>query len=86
MRRWLALLSASVILCKAGAASADDEACEPGVYCMKGITIYGRRPPKPMVVIELVRPTAASAAREAHEAMRAEWDKKLVPAPMRGGQ
>jgi hypothetical protein len=83
MRSWLLLVASSALLCTAGVANADDT-CEPGIHCMKAITIYGR-PPRPHVVIELVRPTAASAAREAHEAMRAEWDAKLVPPQMRGG-
>ena len=81
MKRTLAVLAAAVAMLASVSASADD-LCEPGVQCLKVVTIYGRAP-KPLVVIELQRPTAASAAGQAHEAMRARWLQQLVPATLR---
>lgn len=81
------LFGASVfaVLSLLSAASGADEACEPGFACLKPVTIYGR-PPKPIVVVELARPTAASAAGAAHDALRAEWMQKLEPATLRPSQ
>lgn len=82
MKRWLALFvlaCASFVSASAGA----DETCEAGFQCLKPVTIYGR-PPKPIVVIELPRKSAATAAHDAHETMRAEWNAQLVPATLRG--
>ena len=60
----LTLLAASLVSLGASADGATVDA--DGVYHLKPITIVGR-PNKPSVVIELTRPTAASAARVAHE-------------------
>lgn len=63
-------------------ASADETASAPKVYTTPVVTVYGR-PNKPSVVIELTRPTAASAARSAHEEMRNAWLEKSVPATLK---
>ena len=64
---------------------ADGNTCEPGFVCLKPQIIYGR-PPKPLVVIELRHPSAATQAGAAHEDMRAEWIQKLEPATLRPSQ
>jgi hypothetical protein len=46
------------------------------------MTIPGRLD-KPTVLVEVKRPTAASAARDAHAQMRIEWMKKLEPSTTR---
>lgn len=81
MKRTLAVLAAAAAMLASVSASADG-LCEPGVQCLKQITIYGRAP-KPLVVIELQRQSAATAAGQAHEAMRARWLNQLVPATLR---
>jgi len=73
------VLAASALVLLSAAASADET---PGVYTTPVVTIYGR-PNKPSVVIELTRPTAAAAARAAHEGMRNAWLERSVPAALK---
>ena len=61
-------------------AFADDET--PIVHTLKPVTIVGR-PNKPSVVIELTRPTAAQAARAAHEEFRSALIESLKPATLK---
>ncbi|HEY1960118.1 MAG TPA: hypothetical protein VGH28_31130 [Polyangiaceae bacterium] len=81
MKRALFVLTAVATLAASTLAAADDT-CEPHVQCLRQVTIYGRAP-KPMVVIELRHPSAASAAGEAHAAMRSQWLRALVPPTLR---
>ena len=74
--RLLAVLALAAVTLAPLAARADDR-CEPGVQCLKPVTIYGRAP-KPMVVIELRHASAASAAGQAHADMRARWLRQLA--------
>ena len=82
MKRALVALALAAVTLVPLSATADDSLCEPGVQCLKMVTIYGRAP-KPMVVIELRHATAASAAGQAHEQMRARWMQQLVPATLK---
>jgi hypothetical protein len=62
-------------------ARADPSATVDGVTYLPVITVYGR-PNRPSVVVELTRPTAASAARAAHEAMRVRLIQASEPATL----
>jgi hypothetical protein len=81
MKRAAIALFAAAAMLAALPADADDT-CEPGIQCLRMVTIYGR-PPKPLVVIELRRPSAARSAAQAHEEMRARWLAQLVPATLK---
>jgi hypothetical protein len=81
MKRALILLVAASALLASASAGADDT-CEPGVQCLKMVTIYGRAP-RPIVVVELRRIPAATAAGQAHEEMRQRWLERLVPATLK---
>jgi len=47
------------------------------------ITIYGKRPPLPSVVVEITRPTAAREAGRAHDEMRNTWIVATEPAALK---
>ena len=66
----------------ASVAARADDTCDPGVRCLKMVTIYGRAP-RPMVVVELRHASAATAAGQAHAEMRERWLKQLVPVTLR---
>lgn len=76
----VALLFAAALGLVTTSALADDPA--PVVYVTKPVTIVGR-PNKPSVVIELTRPTAAAAARAAHEELRSALVESLKPATLK---
>ena len=79
MRRALVIVASTAALLSSAVCAADDTcAPEPHVQCLKQVTIYGRAP-KPMVVIELRHAAAASAAGQAHAAMRERWTKAPIP-------
>jgi hypothetical protein len=82
MRKGVALLGAVAVVCVSSSASADPKAAADGVYTMPVITVYGRAP-KPLVVIEITRPTAAHEAGTAHQRLRDELAAELVPAALR---
>lgn len=63
-------------------ASAPAPSASASTYTAPDATIHGRAA-KPNVLIELARPTAVSAARDAHEQMRQAWIKKLQPSTTR---
>jgi hypothetical protein len=75
-----ALLVAAALALVSTSALADD--ATPIVHVLKPITIVGR-PNKPSVVIELTRPTAASAARAAHEEFHNALIESLKPATLK---
>lgn len=84
MRKALSFAIVALAVCAPSLVMADG-ACEPGVICLKPYTVYGRVP-KPLVVIELTRPSAASAAGAAHADMRSDWLEKLEPSTLRPSQ
>jgi len=49
---------------------------------LKEITVYGKRPARPSVIIELKRSTAAEAAGAAHESLRASLVEQSRPATL----
>ena len=67
-----ALAAASSLV--ASSASAD--------YTMPEIIVYGKRPARPNVIIELKRSTAAEAAGAAHESLRASLVEQSRPATL----
>ncbi len=71
----LVVLSAALV---AAPSLADEAASAPGSVTLKTITIVGR-PNMPHVVIELSRPTAAAAARAAHDEMHARLTAASAP-------
>ena len=77
-----ALLLVATLIATSALADASDAACDPGYQCLHPVTIYGR-PPKPIVVVELTRPTAAKEAGTAHEQMKLEWLKRAEPKTLR---
>ncbi len=82
MKKVACLLTLAAMSFWALEASADPTTLGPdGVHQMKPITIYGR-PNMPSVVIELTRPTAAQAARAAHEEMRNAMIESLRPSTL----
>jgi hypothetical protein len=62
----------------ASSSAAAKPAPSASAYTAPDVTIHGRLD-KPNVLIELQRPTAAAAARDAHEQMRIVWLKKIEP-------
>jgi hypothetical protein len=73
------------VLVAAGALSATTAFADPTVtvtFRMPERTIFGRIE-KPMVVIEVKTPTAASQAGAAHEALRASLMKQYEPAALK---
>jgi len=76
------VLALGTILAATALADETNTACEAGYQCLKPVIVYGR-PPKPIVVVELVRPTAAHEAGAAHEEMKLEWLKKAEPKALR---
>lgn len=63
-------------------ASAHPPATGAIVVVLPVVTVYGR-PNRPQVVIEVVRPTAASMAASTHEELHREWLERLTPARLR---
>ena len=82
MNRALVAVALAAVTLVPAAAGADDSLCQPGVQCLRMVTIYGRAP-KPMVVVELRHAPATSAAGQAHAEMRARWIQQLVPATLK---
>jgi hypothetical protein len=80
MKKVIFVLTLAAMWSLASLASAD-QTDGVGVYTMKPIVIVGR-PNLPSVVIELTRPTAAQAARSAHEEMRNAMIESLRPATL----
>jgi hypothetical protein len=68
----LSLFSATMTLLSASTAFADEPGAD-SVRTLPMITIYGKRPPLPSVVVEITRPTAAHEAGRAHDEMRNAW-------------
>lgn len=79
MKKPLVALIGMVAMVVVPSAAFADEPTGDGVYRLPVITIYGKRPSKPSVVIELTRPTAAAAAGAAHESLREELLKASMP-------
>ncbi|MGH7293413.1 MAG: hypothetical protein ACRELB_00700 [Polyangiaceae bacterium] len=82
MKSFLVVLVASVALLGAATASADPTVTTTMVLPSR--TIFGRLE-KPMVVIVVKRPSAASQAGAAHEAMRTRLMKQYEPVALRSG-
>jgi hypothetical protein len=81
LRTFVILVFAAVSLVPFAAFADTSTADEAGIHHLKPITIVGR-PNKPSVVIELTRPTAAAAARAAHEEFHAALIESLQPATL----
>ena len=81
MKRALSALFVTGILFTCSSAFADEPS--DNVRTLPMITIYGKRPPLPLVVVEITRPTAAHEAGQAHDEMRNAWLLKTEPAAMR---
>ena len=79
----LALSALCASLLFSASASADEPTID-NVKTLPMITIYGKRPPLPSVVVEITRPTAAHEAGRAHDEMRNAWLLKTEPAAMKG--
>jgi hypothetical protein len=81
MKKLVALMLVSAAALVALPSSADEASSSPGAFTMKTITIVGR-PNMPHVVIELSRPTPATAARAAHDEMHARLAAASAPAAL----
>ncbi len=82
MKRALSALFATGILLTVSSAFADEPPA-PSVRTLPTITIYGKRPPLPSVVVDVTRPTAAHEAGKAHDEMRNAWLLKTEPAALK---
>jgi hypothetical protein len=73
----------TLLLCSSLAYADSDQNTEGGVvHTIPIITVYGRAP-KPSVVIELSRPTAAHEAGSAHEYLRERLTAQSIPPGLR---
>lgn len=65
--------------------AAADEPAGP-VITLPVITVYGKRPAKPSMTIELTRPTAAREAGAAHEDLRKSLLEASMPAALKAAE
>jgi len=56
------------------------------VVTLPVITVYGKRPAKPSMTIELTRPTAAREAGAAHEDLRKSLLEASMPAALKAAE
>lgn len=63
-----------------------DEPSGDGVVQLPVITVYGKRPAKPSMTIELTRPTAAREAGAAHEGLRRSLLAASMPAALEAAE
>ncbi len=82
MKKPLSLLALVAMVAVPSAAFADGD----GVVNVPMITIYGKRPARPNVIIELTRPTAAQAAGAAHESLRDDLLKASMPSALKAAE
>lgn len=84
MKKPFALLGLVAMVLVPSAAFADGPG--DGVVNLPMITIYGKRPARPNVIIELTRPTAAAAAGAAHESLRDDLLKASMPPALKAAE
>lgn len=78
----VALIGLTTSMAVPSIASADEPGGD-GVYRLPVVTVYGRRPARPSVIVELTRTSAAHEAGVAHEGLRESLIRASMPPALR---